>query len=559
MLPSAAPVPALRQTTDAFPGLDCRPRPVAGACAALKNLVGGEYPVLSSRPGRGTVATLRDPGGLLAKDALCYVDGGSLYVNGYAVDLGLTSGAKQLLSMGAYAIVFPDKKYVNTADLSDFGPLEASVTTASAVTFALSDRFGSALSYVSAEPADPAEGDLWLDASGPALRRWTDSGWTEEPDVHVRVGCAGIGAPFSAGDGVTFRDAGDLNGLHVVTEAGADYLLVPGVTEAQRQTAALTVAREVPDLDFVCECGNRLWGCRYGISDGTPVNELYACKLGDFRNWHCFQGLATDAWRASRGADGPFTGACAFQGSPIFFRETCLERVYPDAAGAHQVAVTQAPGVRSGCAASLASANGSLYYLAPGGVAAYDGALPRFVSKRLGTCHFSSGIGAVLGSEYYLSVLDGTARRLLVYDTERGDWYEQDDPGLTALCTCGWELYGLCADGRLLSMTGAEGEPEGPVSWSLETGDLGLDSPVNKQIARLRLRLLLGGSLTAAVRYDSRGDWVPAGRVESLGLRSMTLPILPRRCDHLRLRLTGTGSFRLYSLSRLLTEGSDEP
>ena len=108
-------------------------------------------------------------------------------------------------------------------------------------------------------------------------------------------------------------------------------------------------------------------------------------------------------------------------------------------------------------------------------------------------------------------------------------------------------------------MTGAEGEPEGPVSWSLETGDLGLDSPVNKQIARLRLRLLLGGSLTAAVRCDSRGDWVPAGRVESLGLRSMTLPILPRRCDHLRLRLTGTGSFRLYSLSRLLTEGSDEP
>ena len=93
MLPSAAPVPALRQTTDAFPGLDCRPRPVAGACAALKNLVGGEYPVLSSRPGRGTVATLRDPGGLLAKDALCYVDGGSLYVNGYAVDLGLTSGS----------------------------------------------------------------------------------------------------------------------------------------------------------------------------------------------------------------------------------------------------------------------------------------------------------------------------------------------------------------------------------------------------------------------------------------------------------------------------------
>ena len=35
--------------------------------------------------------------------------------------------------------------------------------------------------------------------------------------------------------------------------------------------------------------------------------------------------------------------------------------------------------------------------------------------------------------------------------------------------------------------------------------------------------------------------------------RSVTLPVLPRRCDHFRLRLTGTGTWRLLSLARTET------
>ena len=31
--------------------------------------------------------------------------------------------------------------------------------------------------------------------------------------------------------------------------------------------------------------------------------------------------------------------------------------------------------------------------------------------------------------------------------------------------------------------------------------------------------------------------------------RSVTLPVVPRRCDHFRLRLTGTGAWRLQSLA----------
>ena len=40
---------------------------------------------------------------------------------------------------------------------------------------------------------------------------------------------------------------------------------------------------------------------------GEAVNEIYASKLGDFRNWRCFEGLSTDSYAAARGSDGAFT------------------------------------------------------------------------------------------------------------------------------------------------------------------------------------------------------------------------------------------------------------
>ena len=69
--------------------------------------------------------------------------------------------------------------------------------------------------------------------------------------------------------------------------------------------------RSVPEMDFVIESGNRLWGCKYGVVDGKAVNEIYASKLGDFKNWNCYAGRSTDSYVATRGSDGPFTGVHA--------------------------------------------------------------------------------------------------------------------------------------------------------------------------------------------------------------------------------------------------------
>ena len=64
--------------------------------------------------------------GILAKDALCWVQNQVLYINGasmeaYMPSVSISAGEKQLISMGAYLCIFPDGIYFNTEKYSDNG------------------------------------------------------------------------------------------------------------------------------------------------------------------------------------------------------------------------------------------------------------------------------------------------------------------------------------------------------------------------------------------------------------------------------------------------------
>ena len=172
----------------------------------------------------------------------------------------------------------------------------------------------------------------------------------------------------------------------------------------------VTVERSVPDMDYVVESGNRLWGCRYGVTDGKAGNEIYASKLGDFKNWNCYAGRSTDSYAATRGSDGPFTGAADYLGSPLFFKENCVERVYPSANGAHQIVTVQCPGVKDGSGGSLQVVDGKLYYHSQGGVCVFDGSMPVNVSQALGEARYHDAVAGAAEGCYYLSAADEAAR-----------------------------------------------------------------------------------------------------------------------------------------------------
>ena len=132
-------------TVSSFLGLDRRARGELGSFREMENLCAQGYPTLTVRRPRGIAGSVTAPGGLTAKDGLIWVDGHTLYIGGVATELVLTEGSKQLIGMGNWLIVWPDKKYINTGDLSQHGSLENRVQTQGQVTLSLCGAKGAAL------------------------------------------------------------------------------------------------------------------------------------------------------------------------------------------------------------------------------------------------------------------------------------------------------------------------------------------------------------------------------------------------------------------------------
>lgn len=586
-------LPTTRTVTEAWMGYNHNLRIGEGELYDMRNLSSDRYPVLAPRKARGVYAAPDSAQGLIAKDALCYIDGQYFVGDGYRVDMGLSTAAedcpKRLVSMGSYVIILPDKKYINTADLSDYGSIEASFTTQGEVSFTLCRLDGETMApdYTQdSAPAEPLDGQLWLDtASVPnSLKQWSEINgmWAAFATTYIRISAPNLGKPFQEGDGVTISglageqltgsdgaaltngDISAIDGSFVIQAKGDDYIVIIGLlAKADTIQNPVTVARRMPNMDFVIESGNRLWGCRYGTAvNGEIVNEIYASKLGDFKNWNCFSGISTDSYIASVGTDGQFTGAVNHLGYPLFFKENCLHKVYGSYPAAYQIQTVNCRGVQRGSEGSLATVNEVLYYKSRTGVCAFDGSLPADISAALGGVSYSQAVAGAHGNKYYISMMEDSTGEyvLMVYDTARGMWHREDGTRALAWCSCRNELYCIdCADGKIKTVLGS-GEPESePVHWMAETGAMGLDSPDNQYISKLTVRLSMDpdASMDVYIDYDSEGVWRQVCSLVCTSLRSYTVPIRLRRCDHFRLRLEGEGDVRLFSVTKTVEDGSD--
>jgi hypothetical protein len=123
-LPELTELKTSRTVTDVFRGYNHNLRINEAEFYDMENLTSTNYPLLSPRKKRGTYVTGANPLGMVAKDSLCYVDGQYFVMDEYRVDMNLDPDTeKTLVSMGAYVIILPDKQYINTKDLTDFGKI----------------------------------------------------------------------------------------------------------------------------------------------------------------------------------------------------------------------------------------------------------------------------------------------------------------------------------------------------------------------------------------------------------------------------------------------------
>lgn len=521
--------PETRESLDVFRGLNRNPRIAEGEFGHMQNLSADHYPVLAPRDVRYFYRKPASPQGLIAKDTLCYVDGACFVMGEEVFDMGLSVDPadcpKQLVSMGAYVIILPDKMYINTKNPRERGAIEAEFTSSGTVT----------------------------------VTPCGEAGEETDTPAYLRIEAAGIGRDFGVYDGVQLSGCEAFSGSAVIHARGDDFIVIAAAGAAATQQTPVTVARRMPKLDFVTESGNRLWGCRYGTDEkGDFVNRIYASRLGDFKNWECFMGLSTDSFAASCGSDGPFTGAVSCFGAPLFFKEKGFHKVYGSYPATFGVQYTACPGVQRGCEKSLAIVGDTLFYVSRGGVCAFDGSLPVIVSHDLGAFRCTAAAGGAYGSKYYLSARENRGWNLYVYDSRCGLWHREDGLHAHAFCTLFGQLY--CIDGEncnILCLTGGEIPAEEAVHWMAESGRLGFFSPDGKYVSALLLRLQLeqGAKLVISVSYDGEEAFEELATVFSTSLKSFEIPVRPRRCDHFRLKLEGTGSGRVYSITKVLRRG----
>lgn len=575
-LPSMSEISRSEELTQSFPGLDRNLRGADGSMSDMRNLTSDHYPLLAARERRTMLDVLVKPNGLLAKDKLVWVDNRNLFYGGvdltdHLTDAGvhLTDSEKTLVSMGAYIIILPDKAYMNTQDYTDCGKIEADWVNGSPATVSLCMEDGAAYDYTAGKeaPASPKNGQFWLDTSGEtdAMKVWNESSgsWVSVETVYCRISCTGIGAQFQDNDGVTVSGVEQIEGSRIVQHVTQDSMVLIGLVPQTVTVEAgkLHITRKMPEMDYVVECQNRLWGCFYGVKDGQTINEIYCCALGDFKNWERYAGISTDSYRASVGTDGKWTGAITYLGYPLFWKENHLHKVYVDEGGAHQIQDTACRGVQEGCGRSLQVVNDRLYFKSRSGVCAYDGSLPENTGYSLGNELFSEAVGGSLRGKYYLSMRGETGWSLFVYDTKNGIWVKEDNTHALAMATLRDELYILDAETKqFFGASGrAEGEKEKTVQWSATTNIVGYSDAGQKYVSRFAVRLRLEDGATAqfSIEYDSNGIWLPCGSIVGNRIKSAILPVKPRRCDHFRIRITGFGTMQIYSISKIYEKGSD--
>lgn len=567
-----------RSITTDFRGLNLSQGIGDGEWAWMQNMDTREYPAVARRQKRVHVATLNKPNGLCATDRLCFVDGVKFYYNGFYYG-DVEDSEKTLVPMGAKIAIFPDKKLFDTTTFS-FTDMEQKNVSSGTVRVTLAKGDGTPYGeYTEGDtaPENPENGQLWLDTSGdaPVMKTWSEAQglWVAETTTYVLVSATGLGQGLKALDGVTvsgLEEAG-LNGDWILTDAGPDYILFTGILQkALTQAGEVRVERTCPEMDFVVEKDNRLWGC------SSADHEIYCCKLGDPTNWRAYQGVATDSYAVTVGTPGPFTGAAVSGSAVIFFKENCLHRVYGTQPSNFTVYVDNLRGVQQGCHKSAVRVNEYLYYKSVFDVCVYADSEVSGISAALGTESYKNAVAGVCGSRLYLSMEDQEgAWQLLVYDTAAGVWTREDGTHALGFASCLTETFMLRADGELYAllpgeynkdffMVGsdytvyAQEETDEEVSWELRTGEILRELPDHKYIGKIQLYLELdpGARAEVALRRDG-GAWEKVQELSGGDQRRCTLPIYPRRCDRMEIRLTGVGHARLVNWSKYVGYGSE--
>lgn len=591
-----------KQQTIAFGGVNYGLRPNDGELSESLGLSSARYPCLSQRAGRKTFGSYTDPTGLYARGKLCVVDGTDL-IYGDKVVGQVKAGEKLFATINTKIVIFPDKVYYDTAT-EKFGSLEATFEgtsgmasfTANSLTFAetgwrddagtermLKNLVGtdSVTAYTGAS-VDASTGALTMSGesektistltAGDLIRlecgdgeylsvarsaiRW-DGKWGVTGISHkaAAIECPDLGELFKAGDAVEISGCTgfqDNNGSRIIRAVSGRTLTFSDNTfSAGTEAGTVLIERKVPDFTCLCECDNRIWG-----AEGSTI---HASALGDPTNFFVYDGLATDSYSVAVGSDGDFTGCCAYSSTVLFWKENYLHKILGSYPAQYEIYTYTVPGIQKGSEKSLTVINEVLFYKGRNGIYTYSGGTPELISENFGTRRFQNGSGGTDGERYYISMQgEDKTWELYVFDTIRGLWLREDTTHAVDFAYLDGTLYFLDGSNKKVWMMGQDSSEEGPVAWSATLCQMDETTHGRKGYSRLYLRADLEAG--AWLKIEISPDGAPFRQVFATynqRAKTMTIPVLPVRCDNFRIRLSGKGVCVIKSMVREFSVGSE--
>lgn len=558
----------------------------------MGNITSLEYPFLANRrPKVYLDVNAVNPLGMISIDNKLYiveptglniVDETGVHKYSYSFN----NEKKTLQKMGSVLCIFPDKVCFSTIDKS-FSNM-GNIVPVAMPTLSLANAVGGAITAHDEayyETNKPKTGDYLLTKSDSksVLKEYNgvSETWVTVYTTYIQMSAPGIGNGFKKGDGVnisvglykdqmTEEDFNDLRGIFpnedgtdrysntfVLKDVQEDKITFTGLLNKEYQLESLArIERKVPDIAFVTEANNRLWGCN---AEGT---EIYACALGDATNWNCFEGISTDSWAMTVGSDGDFTGAYTYMGYPMFFKENSIIKIAISATGAHQSKETVCRGVAKGCHNSLAVVNELLFYKSISSICSYDGSLPTSISTKLGDLIDFEDCYA--GADNNIYILSGykNSYKTYNYDTRKGIFVVGDRSKFTDYASVAGELYAIennhevvCFGDTLFAVKRIEDAVESFV----ESKDIDYTTPDSKYVNGFVIKTAMefGTTLEVYMRYDNEKKWTRVAKIKARGTKVTNIPIRPKRCEHYAFRLEGKGNYKVQQIVKTFCEGSD--
>lgn len=530
-----------------FGGIDCSNGTPLGYWQKLCGMDFTAFPALKTVKPFAYKALADGITGYLVKNGeIVYTKSDGIYISGKKTQLTLSDGKKQLVSLGAYIMIMPDEVLINTAD----DPVSVEYTAKPKVC-------GTLFEYNSnvTRPSVSIFKRLYLDVAENSEEL---SKYKVGDMVTVTYEYGGKGRYLTAAISSIGKENYSMSGCVSVnfdTTAYSDTYYF--YTENRKMDAFRIVniknayiSCPIPQMDFMTEYNNRLWGC------SSARHEIYCSKLGSAVEWGSFDGISTDAWTVSVGTDGDFTGVCVYGGSVLFFKENCVHVVYGTKASNFTLSTIKLRGVQKGSDGSLCISDGLLYFKAPEGIFSFNGSASVRIDAKLGDDITDTAVMTANGRHVVMCAADGT---VYYYDKRYSAWYTRRLADVISAHEINGRLYAVTRDKngkmKLVTLVGNDGnsDSEEKNEFTAISGELGRGS-VFRLYKKLRMSLChekQDGETLEINAYISTdgGEWKKVyGCVDgSTGEEIASAPIIPLRCRKIKIKICGETSGNAYA------------